>query len=252
MQRQQEEMQRQQEKKRREIERLEIEKEVNKARAQFEVYDRECRGLNDSSDIGHSLDKAHKDTIEVKKDRAQKTLRKSAQVSEDGQIAVLVRSLQDCMSLHRLPPPEPSVFTGEAIRYVEWKASFKTLIESKAISTAERVYYLKRYLGGEALKAVQGFFYNTSIESYEGAWQLLQERWQKISPKDATGLQQFADFLKACNDAIPHVPALKILDDCEETDVYCRSYQIGRQLAGIGKSHIGWTTQATILVLKSL
>ncbi len=222
------ELQRQQEMKRREIERLDREKELNKARAQFEVFDQECKSVH-SINTGHS----HHKTVEVKADGAQKKQLNSAQASEDGPLAVLARSFKDCVSLHKLPPPEPSVFTGEVIRYVEWKASFKTLIESKAISTMERVYYLKRYLGGEALRAVQGFFYNTSNESYEGAWQLLEERyghpfkiqkafrdklasWQRINPRDANGLQQFADFLKACNDAMPHVPALQILNDSEE------------------------------------
>ncbi|XP_038070490.1 uncharacterized protein LOC119739571 [Patiria miniata] len=232
LQRQQEEMQRLQEKKRREIERLEKEKELETARAKFEVYDQECKGSREKSHSSNSPDEPSPWPTEVKHE-AQKKQPSPVQASEGGEVAALARSLRDCMTIHKLPPPEPSVFTGDPIRYVEWKASFKTLIESKAISTPERVYYLKRYLGGDAQKAVEGFFYSTSDESYEGAWRLLEERyghpfkvqkafrdklskWQKIGPKDANSLQQFADFLKACKDAIPHVPALKILDDCEE------------------------------------
>ena len=132
-------------------------------------------------------------------------------------MASLARTLRDSITLNKLPVLEPAVFTGES--------RFKTLIESKAILET----YLKRYIhvhvGEPVLKAVEGFFYDTSEESYKGAWKLLEERyghpfkvqrafrdklskWQKIGLKDAAALQQFADFLKACKDAIPHVPDL--------------------------------------------
>ena len=42
------------------------------------------------------------------------------------------------------------------------------------------------------------------------------ESWPKINAKDAARLQRFADFLKGCRDAMPHVDGLQILDDCME------------------------------------
>ncbi|XDV43684.1 hypothetical protein PO909_012122, partial [Leuciscus waleckii] len=38
----------------------------------------------------------------------------------------------------------------------------------------------------------------------------------KIQSKDAIGLREFSDFLNACQDAIPHVASLQILNDCDE------------------------------------
>lgn len=37
--------------------------------------------------------------------------------------------------------------------------------------------YLKSYLGAEARKAVEGFFYRNSEDAYQGAWEILQERY---------------------------------------------------------------------------
>ena len=149
------------------------------------------------------------------------------------EVAVLREALVDSMTLSRLPVPEPCVYTGDTLQYVRWKTSFKTLIENKGLSSAEKMFYLQRYLGGPALKAVEGFFYNTTEESYTGAWKTLDERyghhfkvqeafreklskWPKITVKDAAGFQEFADFLKSCKDAMPQMKGLCILNDCKE------------------------------------
>ena len=50
----------------------------------------------------------------------------------------LARSLADQMTISRLPPPEPSVFTGDPLSYPSWKAAFESLIEQKKIPTSER------------------------------------------------------------------------------------------------------------------
>ncbi len=34
--------------------------------------------------------------------------------------------------------------------------------------------------------------------------------------RDHAGLQKYADFLKACRDAMPHIRGLTVLDDCKE------------------------------------
>lgn len=145
----------------------------------------------------------------------------------------LTDALRDSLTLSRLPAPEPSVFIGDTLQYLRWKISFKNLIENKGLTSAERMYYLQRYLGGPALKVVEGFFFSTSEESYVSAWKLLEERyghqfkiqeafrdklskWPKISTKDASSLQEYADFLKACKEAMGQIAGLCILNDCKE------------------------------------
>lgn len=135
--------------------------------------------------------------------------------------------------LHNLPAVEPTVFTGDSLQYIKWKLSFQTLIESRGLSAAERMFYLQRYLGGNALKAVENFFYSTTEESYQSAWNLLNERyghpfviqeafrqklanWPRIKYKNSTDLQGLADYLRACQDAMSHIDGLAILNDCKE------------------------------------
>lgn len=107
------------------------------------------------------------------------------------------------------------------------------LIGHKPLPAGEKMLYLKSYLAGEARKAVEGFFYRNSEDAYQGAWEILQERygssfvvqkafrdklmkWPKIAPNDPVALREFSDFLQSCAEAIPHVKGLAILNDCEE------------------------------------
>ena len=77
------------------------------------------------------------------------------------------------------------------------------------------MFYLKNYLAGEALKAVEGFFYRDSEDAYRGAWQVLEERYgtsfivqrvfreklmklPKIGANDPLSLREFTDFLQSC------------------------------------------------------
>ena len=45
----------------------------------------------------------------------------------------IVRTLCSQLALSRLPTPQPSVFSGDPLKYSSWKRSFETLISSKAI-----------------------------------------------------------------------------------------------------------------------
>lgn len=65
-------------------------------------------------------------------------------------------------------------------------------------------------------------------EMANGRWQILQPlvtqrafreklaKWHKIHPRDAEGLRAFADFLHSCQEAMPYIKGLDILNDCEE------------------------------------
>ena len=111
--------------------------------------------------------------------------------------------------------------------------SFITLFDRKPLPVSEKMFYLKNDLAGEALKAVEGFFYRDSENAYNGVWKVLQDRygnpfiiqkafcdklikWPKVSTNDPLALREFADFLQSCTDAVPYVRGLAILNDCEE------------------------------------
>ena len=171
----------------------------------------------------------------------QRTERDSTLKKEDA--TAMSTLLRDGLSLSRLPVPEPSVFTGATLGYVRWKISFKTLIENKGLSPAERTFYLQRYLGGKVLKTVEAYFFNTTEQSYAAAWKLLDERyghnfniqeafrdklskWRRVANRDATGMQEYADFLNTCRNAMSQIPGLQLRLQ--------RKPEIGKQATRVG------------------
>ncbi|KAK0147947.1 hypothetical protein N1851_012313 [Merluccius polli] len=148
-------------------------------------------------------------------------------------VSYLAQAVQDSIALNRLPMPEPSVFTGDPIQFIEWKASFTSLIDKKNIASADKLHYLKKYVAGPARKTLDGIFYRNDDEAYKDGWNRLNHRygqpfviqkafreklanWPKVQPRDAEGLRAFADFLHSCLEAMPYVKGLNILNDCEE------------------------------------
>ncbi|XP_056597979.1 uncharacterized protein LOC130433119 [Triplophysa dalaica] len=152
------------------------------------------------------------------------------QSNDDGSLA---QALHDAMVLTRLPAPEPSVFTGDPLTFLEWSSSFKALIERRCTNPVDRLFYLKKYISGEAKCVLEGSFFRKDDKAYEQAWELLNSRyghpfviqrafreklnnWPKISSRESVKLRQFSDFLISCNNAIPHIKGLQVLNDCEE------------------------------------
>ena len=140
----------------------------------------------------------------------------------------LAQAIASSLSMNRLPVPEPTKFSGDPLRFTDWKMSFIALIDRKPLPPSEKMFYLKMYLAGEAPKAVEGLFYRDSENAYNGAWKVLQDRygnpliiqkafrdklmrWPKINTNDPLALQEFADFLQGSTEAIQHVKGLAIL-----------------------------------------
>ena len=162
------------------------------------------------------------------------TTRTAYQDTQDHQRdSFLATSIANAMDRNRLPEPTPKPFSGDPMEYISFKRSFKTLTEKKAISAEEKIYYLQQYLQGDTKQAVAGCFYGTQESDYHQAWQTLEKRfghsfriqesfrekledWPKLNIKDCTGLQRYADILKSCLDAMPHINGLQVLNDCKE------------------------------------
>ena len=88
---------------------------------------------------------------------SQRTDRMGDDTSGDA-LRELVKYLAEQVSLNRLPPPEPSVFYGDLMRYPSWKIAFQTLIEHRRIPAGERLHYLKKYIGGQVKDTVESYF----------------------------------------------------------------------------------------------
>ncbi|XP_061759356.1 uncharacterized protein arhgef25a isoform X5 [Nerophis ophidion] len=225
---------------------------MNAAKARLEVYEQEGNSDEESSDLLHGgstprkLPSKQVRQSEMKiessgfnpyaqpfmpKDntRGQPT---SHETPENG-ITAVARALAESINISRLPVPEPAVFNGDPIKYKDWKMSFQLLIERKNIPMAEKIYYLRKYVGGPARKAVGSYFLLGTEMAYSTAWNTLEERygspfviakafrdklsaWPRIGTKDNVELREFLDFPKGYGVAMLQIKSLQILNDCHE------------------------------------
>ncbi|KAJ8012428.1 hypothetical protein DPEC_G00042670 [Dallia pectoralis] len=220
----------------RELERLQAEKEIRAARAKLESYNKETE-----------REKANyvKEERNVEAKSAPLTASPPPLVASPCHTGIpsFAQIFQDSIALNRLPVPEPYVFNGDPIQFIEWKSAFTSLIDQRVITPAEKLYYLKKYVGGPARQVLEGTFYRNDNEAYQDAWNKLNHRfgqpfaiqrafreklnsWPRISPKDAEGLRRFSDFLNACQDAMPHlkdeddITFLNILDESIRKNIH--------------------------------
>lgn len=200
------------------MERLHAEKEIKAARARLEVYIQEAGYVKQESVCSSSV---------------KQTPNNKPSSPPNADVSYLAQAVQNSMTLNRIPMPEPTFFNGDPIHFIEWKASFQSLIDKRHVSSADKLYYLKKYVTSPARKALEGIFHRNDEEAYNDAWERFQDRygqpflvqrafreklasWPRIQSKDADGLRSFSYFQNACNDAMPHVKGLEILNDCEE------------------------------------
>ena len=102
--------------------------------------------------------------------------------------------------------------TWPTSEFTAWFNSFNTLIRSRYIPDAECIFYLNKYLTGEAKEYVKGFLSLCTADAYYSALKLLKERlssdfgvadafkqklrkWPKILKDDFIGLHKFYDYL---------------------------------------------------------
>ncbi|XP_038157348.1 uncharacterized protein LOC119794073 [Cyprinodon tularosa] len=214
----------------REIERLKAERELKAARARLVTYDQELKGESGVHvDCSRADQKAPMVSASVQDTNSNGVSSSHPQAD----ILYLAQALQDNVAVSRLPMPEPFIFTGDPIQFIEWKASFTALIDKRNISPADKLYYLKKYVSGSAQQTLDGIFYRADSNTYKDAWERLNQRyghpfvvqrafreklakWPKIQTNDSTGFRAFADFIQTCNEAMPHIEGLDILNDCEE------------------------------------
>ena len=65
-------------------------------------------------------------------------------------IQALAASITKSMQTSRLPISTPPVFTANALEFTDWEISFKTLVENTNVQEADKIHYLKQYVGGPA------------------------------------------------------------------------------------------------------
>ena len=215
-----------------ELKKLENLRDLQVIAAKLKVYS--------EADSNERRDKAGSEVVvshpvpkkEIKKEQICKN-NDNKQTNSTNNEASLVQALNDAIVLTRLPAPEPSIFSGDALNFLEWSTSFKALIERRCTNPADKLFYLQKYTSGEARSVLEGSFFRKDDEAYDQAWAALNTRyghpfviqrafrdklnnWPKIGSRESVKLRQFSDFLTACSNAIPHVKGLQVLNDCEE------------------------------------
>lgn len=134
----------------------------------------------------------------------------------------------------RMPVPEPPIFNGDPMHYVDWNRSFHRFIDSNtSLTISDKLYYLRYYTEGEVRDIVSGYYSLDSVEAYNTAKGIIEERyghpfrivqayrnkiaqWPKLKSNDVKGLQRFSDFLKTCQTTMLKYPSLSILNDYEQ------------------------------------
>ena len=85
-----------------------------------------------------------------------------------------ISKLSSQLVLSRLPSAEPEVFSSE---YNDWINLFEALISSRSLLDSEGIFYLKKYLSGEAKSCAQGLLSLSTSEAFHAAPKLLKERF---------------------------------------------------------------------------
>ena len=132
----------------------------------------------------------------------------SPQIDQEEAITKLCSKL----SLGRLPVPEPDVFIGDPLEFTAWLNSFNTLIRTSSIPDSECIFYLNKYLSGEAKECVKGYLTQCTPNAYFTALETLKDRFgsdfvvanafrqklrkrPRIQNDDYSGLRKFSDYL---------------------------------------------------------
>ena len=174
-----------------EIRKLDAQKEIKVTQARMNAYNRELKNLtaNESNQLPVIANPRTSSPTPIRASTVlnpnalpycptqQPTSLNAANIQPPaGQdYSTLAQALQSAMLIGKLPFPEPMMFNGDPLQYTEWKASFMTRIDNKAITAQEKFYYLKTYAGKEAGKSIQGFFLIHTEASYQTAWATPEE-----------------------------------------------------------------------------
>ncbi|XP_061154114.1 uncharacterized protein LOC133167369 [Syngnathus typhle] len=225
------------EEKRRKIERLETIKKMNAAKAKLEVYKQEQGSTSDLLDLFKDYKpKRERLTFDSKPAVTPQLITRmqsSITTPKEDSTTDFAKVLAESFSVSRLPAPEPAVFSGDPLKYKGWKMSFQTLIGRKNIPANEKIYYLQKYVGGPAKKAIEGYFLLGTDAAYQTALDVLEKRygssfmvakafrdklasWPNIGPKESIQLREFSDFLQGCQAAMSQIKSLEVLNDCGE------------------------------------
>ena len=141
----------------------------------FEVFERiDSEGCKISADISTLVREISSKEKLVKSDSIEKSSINELTRAQAEQ-AETMEKLCSQLVLGRLPSPEPEVFSGDTLDFTAWYNSFKTLVTTRSIPESERIFYLSKYLSGEAKDCVKGYLSLCTSNAYFAALETLKE-----------------------------------------------------------------------------
>jgi len=137
--------------------------------------------------------------------------------------------------INHLPVKEPPVFSGGYFEYPAFVTAFDSIISNSVPSNRDRLFFLNEYTKGKANDVVKGYLAISSDSTYERARKMLDHRfgnpihvaeayksslrsWPKINDRDSGGIQDFADFLVRCEEAMK---TMQSMGDLNSTETLC-------------------------------
>ena len=184
-------------------------------------------------DITHHTSQSRDASPTDNLDPWDRDLRSDTSGRSSGSSHVIVDAIAAAVAATRLPVPEPTVFDGDAMAYSAWKSSFDALVGCRGISDTERIHFLRRYVGGPAREAINGYFISRSENAYRDALRVLDDRfgnpfvvadafrtklqaWPRVPHRDGPALRSLSDFLVQCEAMSRDTNELKFLNDRDE------------------------------------
>ena len=118
-----------------------------------------------------------------------------------------------------LPQPEVPKFKGNPMDFKTFLMAFDTHIQSKVITSTDRLYFLDQHLVGEAKELISGCLHMEPDEGYLEARRLLEKEygdpykvssaymrklttWPTLKYDDRPALKSLSIFLRKCNSAM--------------------------------------------------
>ncbi len=148
------------------------------------------------------------------------------QRQQNEQVLSTHRQIASVMSL---PLPEVPKFVGDVMEYHTFILAFDARVASRAVSDADRMYFLQQYLEGEARDLIAGCVLMEPSQGYAQARTLLQQQygdphrismayvdkvigWPHIGFDDNLGLRKYSVFLIKCLNTMQSMSHMTVLN----------------------------------------
>ena len=178
--------------------------------------------------LPHGIKTERRDENSMQQVRDEKLLKEVFKMQQE-QIQRMVSSQHQLATVMTLPQPEVPKFKGDPMDYKTFIMAFDARVQSKVISSADRLYYLDQHLIGEPKELIGGCLHIAPDEGYPEARRLLEKEygdaykvstaymqkllsWPVLKYDDGPALKRFSIFLTKCHKAMKTIAHLAVLD----------------------------------------